>query len=108
MPGRVPGQCPSVPVPVTLVPHPWHSGTLAGSVPAPPLVSQPDPAQPSFVGSKGHRDSERAGVAPEELAPLRQGLPCCKTLSRHQQDFGLAGPHKAGTVSLCLLSQDGS
>lgn len=109
MPGRVPGKCPSIPVPVTLMlPSP---GTLAcGQA----LLqhhhlffswlchsAERHPAQPSFVGSKEDRDSEgMGGAAEEELAPVRQGLLFCKTLSRHQQDFGLGGPH-TGAWRLC-------
>lgn len=66
------------------------------------------PAQPSFVGSKEDRDSEgTGGAAEEELAPVWQGLLCCKTLFRNHQDFELGGPH-TGMASLCLLSQDGA
>lgn len=72
----------------------WHS-------------ARPSPAQPSFMGSKEDRDSEGKGGAAEELEPVRHGLLCCKTLTRHQQDFGLGGPH-TGTASLCLLLQDGA
>lgn len=66
------------------------------------------------MGSKKDRDSEGTGGAAEELAPVGwcqllcwQGLLCCKTLTRHQQDFGLGGPH-TGIVSLYLLLQDGA
>lgn len=112
MPGRVPGKCPAIPLAVTLVLPTlvlWHAGRLCSSTTtcSPDYARVLSGAQPSFVGSKEDRDREGTSGAAEKLAPVRQGLLCCKTLSRHQQDFGLGDPH-TGMASLRLLFRHGA
>lgn len=94
MPGRVPGQCPSVSLPVTLLLPTWllrRAGRLlAGLCPSTAACSPPScaavlGASPASWVARGTGTARGQGlVARELLSPVRQGLLCCKTLPRRR------------------------